>query len=67
MTYNPLSAYKVEREPVEIDFWEEEELKRIINLETPLSRIEKARDMFLFGCFTGLAYIDIKTLTKEHF
>ncbi len=23
--------------------------------------------MFLFGCFTGLSYIDIKTLTPEHF
>lgn len=22
--------------------------------------------MFLFGCFTGLSYIDIKTLTREH-
>jgi integrase len=22
--------------------------------------------MFLFGCFTGLSYIDIKTLTPEH-
>ena len=24
-------------------------------------------DMFLFGCFIGLSYIDIKTLTPEHF
>ena len=23
------------------------------------------RDMFLFGCFTGLSYIDIKTLTHD--
>ena len=23
--------------------------------------------MFLFGCFTGLSYIDIKTLAPEHF
>jgi len=67
ITYNPFSAYKVEREPVEIDFLDEEELRKIISFETLLPRIEKARDMFLFGCFTGLAYIDIKTLTKEHF
>ena len=24
-------------------------------------------EVFLFGCFTGLSYIDIKTLTPEHF
>ena len=67
MTFNPFIAYKVEREPVEIDFLDEEELRRIINFDTPLPRLERARDMFLFGCFTGLSYIDIKTLAPEHF
>lgn len=65
--YNPFNAYKVEREPVEIDFLDEDELRRIINFDTPLPRLERAKDMFLFGCFTGLSYIDIKTLTPEHF
>lgn len=67
ISYNPVAAYKVEREPVEIDFLDEDELRRIINFDTPLPRLERARDMFLFGCFTGLSYIDIKTLTPEHF
>ena len=66
ITYNPLNIYKVEREPVEIDFLNEEELRKIINFDTPIPRFERARDMFLFGCFTGLSYIDIKTLTSEH-
>lgn len=65
--FNPFAAYKVEREPVEIDFLTEEELRKVINFDTPLPRLEKARDMFLFGCFTGLSYIDIKTLTAAHF
>ena len=67
MTFNPFITYKVEREPVEIDFLDEEELRRIINFDTPLPRLERAKDMFLFGCFTGLSYIDIKTLSPEHF
>ena len=67
MTFNPFMTYKVEREPVEIDFLVEEELRRIINFDTPLPRLERAKDMFLFGCFTGLSYIDIKTLAPEHF
>lgn len=65
--YNMLSSYKIERKPVDIDFLTEEELRRIINFDTPIPRLEKARDFFLFGCFTGLAYIDIKTLKPEHF
>ena len=64
---NPVNAYKIERIPVEIDFLDEEELRKIINFDTPISRFEKARDFFLFGCFTGLSYIDIKTLAPEHF
>jgi len=67
MAFNPFSTYKVEREPVDIDFLDEEELRKIINFDTPLPKLERAKDMFLFGCFTGLSYIDIKTLTPEHF
>ena len=67
MAFNPFSTYKVEREPVDIDFLDEEQLRKIINFDTPLPRLERAKDMFLFGCFTGLSYIDIKTLTPEHF
>ena len=66
ISYNPVNVYKVEREPVDIDFLDEEELRKIINFDTPLPRLERAKDMFLFGCFTGLSYIDIKTLTSEH-
>ena len=67
ISYNPVNAYKVEREPVEVDFLDEEELRKIINFATPLPRLERVKDMFLFGCFTGLSYIDIKTLAPEHF
>lgn len=31
ISYNPVNAYKIEREPVEIDFLDEEELRKIIN------------------------------------
>ncbi|MEY4903070.1 MAG: hypothetical protein RLZZ292_885 [Bacteroidota bacterium] len=30
-------------------------------------RLDKARDLFLMGCYTGLRYGDFSTLTKEHF
>ena len=46
---------------------DEEELRRIINYDFVLPRLERARDLFLFACMTGLSYIDIKTLNSEHF
>ena len=67
ISYNMFANYKIERKPVDIDFLTEEELRKVINFDTPIPRLEKARDFFLFGCFTGLAYIDIKTLRIEHF
>lgn len=64
--FNVLATYKIEREQVDIDFLNYDELQRIINFSSPFQRLERARDTFLFGCFTGLSYIDIKTLRKEH-
>ncbi|MEG1726098.1 MAG: site-specific integrase, partial [Anaerovoracaceae bacterium] len=66
MQFNPFAPYKVERTPVDVEFLDEDELRRIINFNSVLPRLEKAKDMFLFGCFTGLAYIDIKTLTENN-
>ncbi|MBQ0156322.1 MAG: site-specific integrase [Bacteroidales bacterium] len=67
ITVNPIAIYKVEKQPVEIDFLDELELRKIINFDSPLARFMRTKDAFLFGCYTGLSYIDIKTLRKEHF
>jgi integrase len=65
--YSILGMYKVSREPVHMVYLNEDELQRIIDFESPLEHLMRTKDMFLFGCFTGLSYIDIKTLTNEHF
>ena len=41
----------------------EEEVMSIIRKEMPLQRLAFIKDMFIFSCFTGLAYIDITQLT----
>lgn len=44
----------------------EEELKRLMLLHlTDWPSLERVRDMFVFCCFTGLAFVDVSTLTKE--
>lgn len=44
----------------------EVELKRIIDLDlTSLPRLDLVRDTFVFCCFTGLAFVDISTLTHD--
>ena len=34
--------------------------------EFTIERLEHVRDIFIFACFTGLAYIDVQQLRKEH-
>ena len=31
-----------------------------------IPRLELVRDLFIFSCFTGLAYIDVANLRREH-
>ena len=40
-----IASYKVERKHVDIDFLNEEELRKIINFDTPIYRFEK-NDIF---------------------
>jgi site-specific recombinase XerD len=42
------------------------ELESIINTSLTDSTINTVKDMFLFSCFTGLAYIDIYNLTANN-
>ena len=43
------------------------ELMEILNLDLSKERsLEKVRDAFCFGCFTGLRYSDIKQLKKDN-
>lgn len=65
--YNTLSMYKVVREPVKMEYLDENELQRVIDFNSPLEHLMITKDMFLFGCFTGLSYVDIKMLRIEHF
>jgi site-specific recombinase XerD len=43
----------------------ETELIQLIKKNMSIQRLDQVRDLFLFQCFTGLAYIDMKNLRTE--
>ncbi len=43
----------------------EEELDRLLDKEFDIPRLDQIKDIFVFCCLTGLAYVDIKKLTKD--
>ncbi len=63
---NPFANYKSKVKEVERTYLSEEEIQAITNKDFKNDRLSLVRDIFLFSCFTGLAYIDVKNLTKGH-
>lgn len=63
---DPFSNYKSKVKEVERVYLTEEEVQTIINKDFKIERVAMVRDIFVFSCFTGLAYIDVKQLTKNH-
>jgi site-specific recombinase XerD len=52
---------------VEMPYLTNEEIQLLINHEFKSERLAFVRDLFVFCCYTGLAYIDLKMLQKKHF
>ena len=57
--------YKGKFQEVNVNFLTEEEIRTIKNKDFIGSGLNIVRDIFIFSCYTGLAYIDIFNLTKE--
>jgi len=64
---DPFANYKVRLRNVERDFLTTEELQQLMDTSFQHQRLEHVRDCFVFCCFTGLAYADIKKLTHDDF
>ncbi len=63
---DPFANYKISLKKVDRGYLTKEELNKIMEKEIKNERLERIRDIFVFSCYTGLAYIDIKNLKKEH-
>jgi site-specific recombinase XerD len=50
---------------VEREFLSQEEVLTIYTKQFKTERLNLVKDIFVFSCFTGLAYIDVKNLTKS--
>lgn len=63
---DPFERFKLKFQKTERDFLTTEELKTIESFNFPKTSIARVRDMFIFSCYTGLAYIDLVNLTKSN-
>jgi len=62
---DPFLKYKSKLEDTERTFLSTEELKLIEEKEISIPRLDAVRDIFVFCCYTGLAYADVEKLTPN--
>jgi len=62
---DPFVRFKISKEEVIPEFLTKEEIQVISTKEIKIDRLRQVRDVFLFCCFTGLAYVDIKKLNAS--
>ncbi|MDR1698735.1 MAG: site-specific integrase [Prevotellaceae bacterium] len=63
---NPFVNYRSKVREVERVFLSQEEIETLFAKEFATDRLNQVKDIFLFSCMTGLAYADVKKLTRNH-
>ena len=63
---DPFIRYKPKLTEVERDFLAAEELLVLAEKVFGIDRLNQVKDIFMFSCYTGLAYVDVKKLTPSN-
>ena len=66
MQRDPFAEIRFSLQPVKREMPEKAEIERLMHKEIDIPRLAQTRDLFIFCCFTGLAFSDIKQLAPEH-
>ncbi|MEP6683591.1 MAG: site-specific integrase [Parafilimonas sp.] len=63
---DPFVQYKVRFKRKEMSFLSADELSKIENIELSKKIVARARDLFVFSCYTGLAFVDMDNLRSNN-
>ena len=63
---NPFAMYHVDPDHKEREFLTLDELTAMTEIKLEDPNMAFARDLFVFGCWTGISFIDIKNLTEDN-
>mgnify|MGYP003647557771 CR=1 FL=1 len=63
---DPFFNWKATLKTVEREFLTQEEIQRLIDKDFTITRLNLVKDIFVFSCYTGLAYADVKELSKNN-
>ena len=63
---DPFANYKIRLKRVDRGYLTDAELQKLMRKKFQTKRLEQVRDVFLFSCYTGLAYVDVKELKASN-
>lgn len=63
---NPFVSFKCTTKEVYRTCLTQQEIEKLIQKKSMNERLEIVRDIFLFSCYTGLSYADVKQLSITH-
>ncbi|MCL6216883.1 site-specific integrase [Zunongwangia pacifica] len=63
---NPFEDYEITMKEADRGFLLKGDVEKIMLCQLPKKRYELVRDLFVFSCFTGLSYADIKKLKRNN-
>ncbi|SFT07668.1 Site-specific recombinase XerD [Zhouia amylolytica] len=66
MHKNPFDQFQLKYDKYDRAYLNERELGLLENTNFKSERLEKIKDCFVFSCYTGLSYIDVKELTQDN-
>ncbi len=64
LDHDPFARFEMKKEEVHPTFLTKEEIQRIAEKEISIDRLRQVRDVYVFCCFTGLAYADVEKLKR---
>lgn len=62
---DPFDGLSLKLKIVDRQYLNEAELNRLLQFHSPVDYMNRVKDFFVFSCFTGLAYIDLKSLKRK--
>ncbi|MEZ2339457.1 site-specific integrase [Mucilaginibacter sp. RCC_168] len=62
---DPFAKFKMTKKKVERTALTEAELRKLEMKDFDNSRLDAVRDIFIFSCYTGLAYVDVQKLKRS--
>ena len=66
LSKDPFAKFQAKIVEVKREYLLKDELQNIEDLNLTFPRLDIVRDIFVFSCYSGLAYVDVANLTKDN-